>query len=146
MSRIRTALFTLPAALSAFAVTLSLVALVMLPRSAAAAGALGPPAGTIYAHDVAYATIGTPADLPEGGQFNIIYALGGELANVSEAAPGDRDWRGGRWEVRPIQWLTISPTQFTNAEQIEEAVKLGQIAIGDVVRRFECPLIRKRTK
>jgi hypothetical protein len=104
----------------------------------------GPPGGTIYAHDVAYRTVGTPTDLPNHGNFDTIYVLGEPLANVSESAPGDTDFNGGRWEVRPITWLTISPVQFTNAEDIEAAAAAGQISIGPVVKRFECPLIRAR--
>lgn len=114
---------------------------VMTVGSLALAG--GPPGGTIYAHDEQYQTIATPADLPNQGKFDTIYVLGGELANVADAAPGDMDFNGGRWEVRPITWLTISPTQFTNAEQVEAAAMAGQISIGDVVKRFECPLIPK---
>ena len=55
-------------------------------------------------------------------------------------------WRynGGRWEVRLVQFLTIAPTQFTNAAEVHAAAAAGQISIGDVVRRFECPLIPKR--
>ena len=104
----------------------------------------GPPAGTIYAHDVAYRTVGTPTNLPDRGKFDTIYALGGDLANVSESAPGDPDYNGGRWEVRPITWVTIAPVQFTNAEDILAAAQRGEITIGDVVKRFECPLIRKK--
>lgn len=111
--------------------------------SAVAAQPAGPPTGTIYAHDVAYRTVGTPTDLPAHGKFDTIYVLGHGLANVSESAPGDRDYNGGRWEVRPITWVNISPTQFTNAEQIEQAAADGDIEIGMVVKRFECPLIRK---
>lgn len=107
----------------------------------AAFAGLGPPGGTIYAHDVAYRTIGTPADLPPVGKFDHIYVLGGELANVSDAAPGDKEFNGGRWEVLPVTWLTIPPTQFTNAEQIHMAAQKGQIQIGAPVRHFECPLI-----
>lgn len=118
---------------------LALSVLISIPG----AFAKGPPGGTIYAHDVAYRTVGTPQDLPNHGKFDTIYVLGGELANVSEVAPGDKDFNGGRWEVRPINWISIEPTQFTNAEQIMDAVNAGQISIGDVVRRFECPLIRK---
>jgi len=102
----------------------------------------GPPGGKIYAHNQSYRTIGTPTNLPEHGSFNTIYVLGGDLANVSEAAPGDRDWRGGRWEVRPIAWVNIAPTQYTNAEDIVAAAGRGDITIGGVVKRFECPLIR----
>jgi hypothetical protein len=113
---------------------------------ATAAFAKGPPGGTIYAHDVAYRTVGTPTDLPERGNFDTIYVLGGELANVSDAAPGDLEYNGGRWEVRPIMWVSISPMQFKNAEDIHAAAQAGQIEIGDVVKRFECPLIRDRSQ
>jgi hypothetical protein len=127
MSRIRTALLVAGLALTA-----------------AAAFASGPPGGTIYAHDVAYRTVGTPRDLPDEGPFDTIYVLGEGLANVSESAPGDRDFNGGRWEVRPITWVDIDPVQFRNAEDIESAAAMGDITIGDVIRRFECPLIRAR--
>lgn len=103
---------------------------------------VGPPGGMIYANDQLYRTVGTPADLPDRGVFNTIYALGDGLANVSDAAPGDISWRGGRWEVRPVTFLTISPIQFTNAGQVQAAAQSGQIRIEPVVRRFECPLIR----
>jgi hypothetical protein len=126
MSRIRTAL---------------LVAGLAMIAATAFAG--GPPGGTIYAHDVAYRTVGTPKDLPNHGQFDTIYVLGGDLANVSESAPGDADFNGGRWEVRPITW-NVTPVQFTNAEDILAAADVGDLSIGDVVRRFECPLIRAR--
>jgi len=115
------------------------VAAVMSLGALAFAG--GPPGGTIYAHDTAYSTIGTPTNLPNHGKFDTIYVLGEPLANVADAAPGDMEFNGGRWEVRPITWLTISPTQFTNAEQIKQAAMAGQISIGDVVKRFECPMI-----
>jgi hypothetical protein len=105
---------------------------------------LGPPGGTIYAHDVAYRTVATPRDLPPHGKFDTIYVLGDGLAAVSESAPGDRDYNGGRWEVRPVEFLTISPMQFTNAEDIRAAADRGEVRIGGVVRRFECPLIRAR--
>lgn len=121
----------------------ALLAMAVLATSAMAQPA-GPPSGTIYAHDVAYRTVGTPTDLPDHGKFDTIYVLGNGLANVSESAPGDRDYNGGRWEVRPITWVNISPQQFTNAEQIHDAAAAGDVMIGDVVRRFECPLIRKR--
>jgi hypothetical protein len=127
MSRIRLSLF--------FVLTLAL---------AGTAFAGGPPGGTIYAHDVAYRTVATPADLPNHGNFDTIYVLGGDLANVSNAAPGDQDYNGGRWEVRPITWVSISPMQFTNAEDILAAANAGQLEIGDVVKRFECPLIRAK--
>jgi hypothetical protein len=108
-----------------------------------ASAQLGPPGGTIYAHDVAYRTVATPKDLPAHGPFDAIYVLGNDLAAVSESAPGDRDFNGGRWEVRLVTFLTIPPTQFTNVEDLRAAESRGEVSFSEVVRRFECPLIRK---
>jgi hypothetical protein len=119
----------------------ALVACLALAASAFAQPA-GPPGGLIYAHDVAYKTVGTPADLPNQGNFDQIYVLGNGLGNVADAAPGDRDWNGGRWEVHMITW-NVAPTQLTNAEQVHAAAAAGDLSIGPVVRRFECPLIRQ---
>jgi hypothetical protein len=101
----------------------------------------GPPAGMIYAHDVLFRTVGTPTDLPDRGEFDTIYVFGGNLASVSESAPGDPDYNGGRWEVRMVTFISIAPTQFTNAEDLLAAAESGDVTISDVVRRFECPLI-----
>ena len=121
----------------------ALVLLAVAVSSSAAIAQVGPPGGTIYAHDVAYRTVATPKDLPPHGKFDAIYVLGNDLAAVSESAPGDRDYNGGRWEVRLVTFLTIPPTQFTNAEDLREAEAQGQVSFSEVVRRFECPLIRK---
>lgn len=100
----------------------------------------GPPGGKIYAHDEAYKTVGTPTALPDNGPFDQIYVLGGTLANVADAAPGDPDWNGGRWEVHMITW-NVTMTQYTNAEDVLAAAARGDLTIGPVVKRFECPLI-----
>ncbi|MGD9548671.1 MAG: hypothetical protein AB7V45_14180 [Candidatus Krumholzibacteriia bacterium] len=113
----------------------------------AAAGAtaqVGPPGGMIYAHDMVYRTVATPTELPDQGPFDTIYVLGDGLVNVSETAPGDQDFNGGRWEVREITWIDIEPMQYTNADQILAAAESGDIAIGGVVARFVCPMIRNR--
>jgi hypothetical protein len=123
---------------AAMAITLAVVGTV------ATAAPVGPPGGTIYAHDQAYRTVATPADLPPHGMFDTIYVLGDGLANVSDAAPGDMEYNGGRWEVRPVTFVNIAPMQYTNAEDIEAAAEAGDISIGDPIRHFECPLIKKR--
>ncbi|MEK7349008.1 MAG: hypothetical protein AABZ94_09065 [Candidatus Eisenbacteria bacterium] len=119
--------------LAAFLVTLSLVS--------AAPAAQGPPMGRIYAHDELYTVVITPRDLPNEGRFDAIYVLGPDLMPVSEAAPGDPAYNGGRWEVRIVSFVGMSPTQFTNADQITAAAAMGKVTVSDVVRRFECPLI-----
>jgi hypothetical protein len=120
---------------------LVVAAVAALAQGAFASQGAGPPGGNLYASDRLFSTIGTPADLPDHGRFDVIYVLGNGLANVAEAAPGEPGFNGGRWEVRPVTWLTISPTQFTNAAQVQAAAAAGQISIGAVIRRFECPLI-----
>lgn len=110
----------------------------------AAIAQVGPPGGMIYADDRLFATVGTPTELPDRGPFNEIYQLGNGLAPVSDAAPGSGDYRGGRWAVREVTFVTIAPVQFTNAEDLLAAEAKGEVTIGPVVRRFECPLIRMR--
>jgi len=105
---------------------------------------VGPPGGMIYADNQIFATVGTPTELPDQGRFNDLYQLGGTLAAVSDAAPGSRDYRGGRWAVREVTFVTIAPVQYTNAEDLLAAASRGEVTIGPVVRRFECPLIPKR--
>lgn len=125
-------------------VLLCAVAAFALPALPALAQGLGPPGGTIYAHDVAYRTVATPNDLPNQGPFNPIYVLGHGLGSVTDAAPGDPNYHGGRWEVHEVTFVSIAPTQFTNAEDLMAAANRGEISIGPIVRRFECPLIRKQ--
>lgn len=123
---------------------LALAASLILGITAAVDAQLGPPEFPTYANDELFVGILTPRDLPNHGKFDTIYLLGPGLITVADAGPGDTDYNGGRWEVRRITWLTISPRQFTNDGQIDAAAAAGQIMIGDVVRRFECPLIPRR--
>jgi hypothetical protein len=126
MRRIATALVTAALGASAFA-------------SIAAAG--GPPSLAFYIDDVRYRTIATPTDFSGTGapasSFDTIYALGNGLANVAEAKPGDRDFNGGRWAVRPVTWNT-TPVQLTNDGQVLAYAGAGLITIGDPIRWFEC--------
>ncbi|MEN8007151.1 MAG: hypothetical protein ABFS42_09050 [Candidatus Krumholzibacteriota bacterium] len=124
---------------SIFALALALTASGLFTPAAAQ---IGPPGGTIYAHDMMYKTVATPTDLPNHGKFDALYVLGDGLAPVSESAPGDRDYNGGRWEVRLVTFTGSSPMQYTNAEDIQAAAARGDIEISDVVKRFVCPLIR----
>lgn len=123
--------------------TAATVLLVITAAVPAALAQIGPPGGTIYAHDEAYETVATPTDLPPHGRFDTIYVLGDGLAPVSDAAPGDRAYNGGRWEVRMVTFTGGSPMQYTNAEDVLAAQSNGDVEIGDVVARFVCPLIKR---
>ena len=120
----------------------SLIALVAavaglgLPAGAMADG-LGPPGGTIYAFDQRYRTVATPTSLPDRGQFDTIYVFPdcAACASVSEAAPGSRDYNGGRWRVVAASGIT---TQLTNAADVVAQAS----SLVDTGTRFVCPLIR----
>jgi len=120
-------------------------AALLLSVAATSVAAGGPPSLAFYVDGVRYRTVGTPTDFSHTGapasSFDRIYALGGDLANVAEAKPGDRDFNGGRWMVLPVTWHT-TPVQLTSAEQVEAWADLGYLTIaGSPVKLFECPVI-----
>ena len=116
----------------------------LLSIAAAPVAAGGPPSLAFYVDGVRYRTVGTPTDFSGTGapahSFDTIYALGSGLINVAEAAPGDGDYNGGRWMVRPVAWR-VSPVQLTSAEQVEWYADQGMLSILDPVKSFECPVI-----
>jgi hypothetical protein len=116
----------------------SAVAAAVLAAPAAPVGnSLGPPGSTIYAFDQAYRTIATPTSLPNRGAFDTIYVFPDcpTCASVSEAAPGQPGYNGGRWKV--VQAFGIT-SQLTNAEAVVDAAS----SLVDTGTRFVCPLIR----
>jgi len=115
--------------------------------SAGAALAGGPPVPeAFYVDGALYRTIATPTDLSGTGapdsSYDTIYALGNGLTNVAEAAPGDRDYNGGRWMVRPVTW-NVAPYQLWSAEGVLAASQGmdPDLSIGDTVAQFVCPVI-----
>ena len=70
----------------------------------------GPPHPGFYVDGTVYRTVGTPTDFSGTGapasSFDTIYQFAGrgrpEQFNVATAAPGDRDFNGGRWRVKVL--------------------------------------------
>jgi hypothetical protein len=102
----------------------------------ALAGGKGPPGGTIYAFDQAYATIGVGNTLPDKGPTDTLYHFPdcATCAAVSDAAPGHPGYNGGRWKVVDAYGIT---SQLTNAADVEAAASM----LVDTGTRTECPLI-----
>jgi len=126
-------------------VSIASASLLVLALSAGAVAAGGPPGVGFYVDGDPYRTIGTPTDFSATGapahSFDVIYALGGELLNVAESKPGDRDYNGGRWIVLPVSW-NVTPVQLTWAEQVEAYDAAGMLDIGsEPIASFECPVI-----
>jgi hypothetical protein len=113
--------------------------------SAGIAVAGGPPQPAFYVDGTLYRTIGTPTDFSGTGapdhSYDHIYALGSGLRNVAEAAPGDRDYNGGRWQVYTITWIS-APVQLTSAEQVHAYAEAEMLIISSSpAAQFECPVI-----
>jgi hypothetical protein len=120
-------------------------AAILLAVAASTVAAGGPPHVGFYANGDLYRTIGTPTDFSHTGapasSFDRIFVLGDGLMNVAEAAPGDRDYNGGRWMVVPVTWNT-TPHQLKSDAQVMAAAQAGDLTIGTTpLAEFECPVI-----
>jgi hypothetical protein len=119
----------------------------------ALAGVSGP---AFYVDGELYRTVGTPTDLSGTGApahaWDVIYEFGGVQPNVADAAPGDRDYHGGRWQVHLLSFPMGYPAALADgdldgdgvldsAEEVAEALAAGSAVDGGVVRQFECPAI-----
>lgn len=133
-------------------VLLMAAAAIALP-AAASAGVSGP---AFSVDGVLYRTVGTPTDLSGTGapahSFDTIYDFGGLQMNVAEAAPGDRDYNGGRWMVHALSFADYEAAvaaadangsgNFDSDAEVLAAIDAGLATDLGVVRQFECPAIK----
>ncbi len=114
----------------------------------------------IWANDTIYDTILTDTNFrsPPAHSTDALYNFGmsglmGQRA-VAESAPGDRDYNGGRWDVKMVMFTTqglavhdmdddgTADFELTNAEAVLAHQELGHIEIMDAEHYFVCPLLR----
>jgi hypothetical protein len=122
--------------------------------SGAAAGVTGP---AFYVDGTSYRTVGTPTDLSGTGapthSFDTIYDFGGAQMNVATAAPGDRDYNGGRWMVHALSFPSGYAAALAAGDSDDDGVldSDGELAIAmaaglavdaGVVKSFVCPVIK----
>ncbi len=139
-------------------IVVGLALLAVLPVvGASAAGAGGVTGPAFYVDGELYRTVGTPTDLSNTGApdrtFDVIYGFGGVQTNVAEAAPGDRDYNGGRWRVHGISFSDYAGALadasvdmndndvLDSAEEVEAAITGGYATDQGVVASFVCPVI-----
>lgn len=131
-------------------------ALLAAPGTAVAAGngAGGVTGPAFYVDGELYRTVGTPTDLSGTGgpdhSFDVIYAIDGQ-PNVATAAPGDRDYNGGRWRVHALSFTDYAAAvaavdangsgDLDSAAEVHAAYGEGFVNGDTVVRSFECPVI-----
>ena len=146
--------------MKSFVATIAIASTVVLsPLSAAVASAAGNGAGGVsgpafYVDGRLYRTVGTPTDFSGTGapahSYDTIYDIGGQ-PNVATAAPGDRSYNGGRWQVLPVTIddyaaaLAVADANHSmdldSDAELDAAVDAGLATIGDPVRSFLCPVI-----
>lgn len=143
-------------ATAAISLAVSLVPGVALANGGGAGGVTGE---AFYANGSTYRTVLTPTDLSNtrapAHSFDIIYDFGGAQLNVAEAAPGDTDYNGGRWQVRGLQFNTDYATTlaahdlnmngvFDSDAEVQSALNDGGAAgatLTGVLASFVCPVI-----
>lgn len=128
---------------------------------ATSADARGPlrASAAIWSHGELYGTVGTPAvftDPPEH-TTDTLYNFGmsgleGQRA-ISAAAPGDRDFNGGRWSVVLVTFTDQGKAvhdpdgdgmvnfELTSEEDVLNHEALGHLILTDTDVYFECPML-----
>ena len=116
----------------------------------------GPPAPSFYVDGTVYRTIATPTDLSGTGapahSFDTIYEFSGNQPNVATAAPGDRDYNGGRWRVEVLGFPsgydaavasadTNSSGDIDSDAELELAFAAGTAVVAGQGPSFVCPVI-----
>jgi len=138
-----------------------LVGLALAATAGAAAAAPGGSGGVtgaaFYVDGEVYRTVGTPNDLSNTGapdhSFDVIYDFGGLQMNVATAAPGDRDYNGGRWQVHGLVFSNYAGTLadgdvdlngndvLDSDAEVDAAIMQGYATDAGIVKSFVCPVI-----
>ncbi|HSL65154.1 MAG TPA: hypothetical protein VK874_10900 [Gaiellaceae bacterium] len=133
-------------------IVLAAVAAALAVTGAAGAGVSGP---AFYVDGEVYRTVGTPTDFSGTGapawSYDTIYDFGGLQLNVATAAPGDRDYNGGRWMVHALAFADYAAAvaahdanasgDLDSDAEVSAALASGAASDLGVVKRFECPVI-----
>ena len=126
--------------------------------TALAAGSGGVTGPAFYVDGQLYRTVNTPTDLSGTGapdkSFDTIYDFGGLQPNVATAAPGDRDYNGGRWRVHALsfgdyaaavqQFDANGSGDFDSDAEVAAALAGGAAVDMGIVKSFVCPVIHLR--
>jgi hypothetical protein len=123
-----------------------------LSATAQAAGVSGP---VIYVDHVLYRTVATPTDLSGTGapaqSWDTIYNFFGAQRSVATAAPGDRGYNGGRWQVHKVSTPDGNPAALAagdldgngvldSAAEVDAALASGALVDDGIVKYFVCTL------
>ena len=137
---------------TAGAVLATAAASVAASTGASAAGVSGP---AIYVDHVLYRTVATPTDLSGTGApahaWDTIYNFNGVQPSVATAAPGDRDYDGGRWQVHSVSLPNGYAAALASGDldgngvldtdsEVLAARSAGDLVDDGIVKHFVCTL------
>jgi hypothetical protein len=132
---------------------LAAVAASVASASTASAGGVSGPA--IYVDHVLYRTVATPNDLSGTGApahaWDTIYNFNGVQRSVATAAPGDRDFNGGRWQVHSVSLPNGYAAALASGDldgngvldadnEVMAAMAAGNLVDDGIVKYFVCTL------
>ena len=119
-------------------------------------------AEAVWAHGNLYDTVLTPTSFvsPPEHSTDVIYSfmMSGLMGqrSVADAAPGDRDYNGGRWSVYVAVFTDAglavhdadndgyADFELTSADMVLHHVDLGHVEVHPADFYFECPLLPRR--
>ncbi len=108
------------------AITAAAGAVLVAGLGAAPALAVGVSGPAFYVDGTLYRTVATPTDLSRTGaparSFDVIYSFGGAQVSVATAAPGDRDYNGGRWMVHALAFPSGYAAALASADMDGDGV------------------------
>jgi hypothetical protein len=101
------------------------------------------PDGTVQFSHVPDAAAPSVADLETTDDLYVV-SSNAVTPLVSDAAPGDADYNGGRWLPHMVNSTGIGPVpELTSEEAIIAAANAGLVTIGAPGPVFECPITSK---
>jgi hypothetical protein len=62
------------------------------------------------------------------GLFIVVNGVEGQMP-VAEAAPGNRHYNGGRWDVHQVMWIAGEPQLLTSYEDIMYEEDMGNVMV-----------------
>lgn len=119
-----------------------LVAVAIFAGGSSLATAATPGFGSLYYEGQVVRTVVPPASMPQPGTDDF-YAIQdgaeGQLA-VIDVAPGDQDYKGGKWAYHSVEW-NVAPYLLTSSAAVHAAAEAGDVTITRVESSdFKCPV------
>ncbi|MHA2218854.1 MAG: hypothetical protein ACXADW_19700 [Candidatus Hodarchaeales archaeon] len=102
------------------------------------------PFGNLFYDGSVVRTVVPPAVMTKEGVDNFYVVVNGDVAGqlgIAAVAPGDRDYRGGKWAFHTVMWLNGDPYLLTSEEDVLNAETDGDVMVTRVPENdFKCPI------